>query len=927
MLLLALPLVLLAGLLPVRTAAAADPVTQTTLSAVGTPEADGQPVRLDVTLWTTDPQTPRPTVVLAHGFGGTKADSAPVARTLARDGYAVLTYTARGFGASGGLIHLDDPAYEGADAVRLVDLAARRPEVLHTGDDPVVGFAGASYGGAVSLLAAGLDPRVDAVAAAYTWNDLTQALFPQHRVEAPPRSLADVAPVGAGVFKQRWAALFFLSGSGGADGAAGAEDPRQASLCGRFDPRLCRGYLRTAEAGRPDRALLRQLRRAAPARLLGRVTAPTLLIQGEQDTLFPLDQADANLRGLPAATPTRLVWTPGGHDASADVEDQLDELRAWFGRHLRDDGSPPADAFAAAVPPTALVGDGDDEEAPTVEAAGYPGRGSTLGLERTALVGGPQRLLAPAGGAPAALTSLPGSGAAPAAGGGTAGYRLAVLPGQSATFTTAPLTSPSTWLGSGRVELEVTSSTTSATLFVSAWDIGPDATTPARSSGPALPTSAVLPGAAVAPVRLTGLTPGQPGRVRVALPAVAHPVPVGHRLRVVVASTDQAYAVPASAAVYTVALAGDATLALPRLDAATAADDRLQVPPALVLGVAGLVLVALAALAVAALRRRATAARADLATLPLAVEGLVKTYRDGQRAVDGVSFTAGRGQVVGLLGPNGAGKTTTLRMLVGLIRPDAGTVHLSGEPVRPGAAALASVGALIEGPGFLPHLTGRENLSAYWQATGRPAEDAHLDAALAVADLGPALDRRVRGYSQGMRQRLGIAQAMLGRPSLLLLDEPTNGLDPPQILALRTVLTEYAASGRTVLVSSHLLAEVEQTCSHVVVMDRGRVVLAGAVAELTASDDVTLLGLAPDADRPAAVALLTGLGLQVSEEDDRLRVRGELPRAELVARLVGAGHGVESVDGRRQLEEVFMSLVGRRHGPGAETSAAEERRG
>jgi ABC-2 type transport system ATP-binding protein len=915
-------LVILAAL-PPRPAAAVDQrVVETGLTVAGTPEPDGRPVRLDATLMTTDPTTPQPAVVLAHGFGGSKADSAPVARALARDGYTVLTYTARGFGASGGLTHLDDPDFEGADAVRMVDLAASRPEVVRTDGDPVVGFAGASYGGAVALVAAALDPRIDAIAPAFTWNDLTQALFPQHAVDGPPTSLADVRPGAPGVFKQRWASLFFLRASGGGGGRG------DASLCGRFSPALCRGYLATAQTGTPDPALLRQLRRSAPQRLLPRVTAPTLLIQGEQDTLFTLDQADANLRGLPAATPARTLWVQGGHDASISIEDQLDEVESWFDRYLKSDGSPPDTGFSVVVPQTRLVGDGDRGGAPTVRAPAYPGRGSELGVQPLALSGERQSLVSPPGGTPAALTSLPGTGPALAAATGLAGYGLGVLPGQSASFTTEPLPEPYSWVGSGRVELEVSSSTAAATLFASVWDLGPDTVPPTPSPGdardpgaavPPQPSSAVLPGAAVAPIRLTGLTPGRAQRVQVALPAVAHQVPVGHRLRVVVSSTDQAYAVPAVAAVYSVALAGDATLRLPRLDGTPQTRQELDVPLPLVLVVGGLALAALGSALALWLRRRASHARADLASVPLTVDGLVKTYRDGFRAVDGVSFTAGPGQVVGLLGPNGAGKTTTMRMLVGLIRPDAGAVYVAGQPVLAGAAVLGSVGAFIEGPGFLPHLTGRQNLSAFWQATGRPVEEAHLDEALGIAGLGTALDRRVRGYSQGMRQRLGIAQAMLGRPQLLLLDEPTNGLDPPQILAMRTVLADYAATGRTVLVSSHLLSEVEQTCSHVVVMNRGRVVLSGSVADLTATDDVTLVGLADGSDLAGARALLAGLGLQTAEEDGLLRVTGDRRRTELVARLVEAGYGVESVDGRRQLEEVFMSLVG----PGSTTDGAD----
>ena len=153
--------------------------------------------------------------MLAHGFGGTKADSEPTARTLALAGYTVIIYTARGFGASGGRIHLNNPAYEGADARKLIDLAASRPEVAKDGDDPVIGFAGASYGGAVSFLAAGLDHRVDAIVPAFTWHSLRQALFPQHQVVGAAQSPADVSPANRqGVFKQRWASLLFSNAGG-----------------------------------------------------------------------------------------------------------------------------------------------------------------------------------------------------------------------------------------------------------------------------------------------------------------------------------------------------------------------------------------------------------------------------------------------------------------------------------------------------------------------------------------------------------------------------------------------------------------------------------------------------------------------------------------------------------------------------------------
>ena len=893
---------------PVPPAYAEDQVTETVLTVPGTPEPDGRPVSLDVTVLTTDPAVARPAVVLAHGFGGTKDDLADTARTLAQDGYAVITFTARGFGASGGLIHLNHPAYEGADARRIVDLAAARPEVLKAGGDPVVGFAGASYGGALALLVAGLDPRVDAIVPAFTWNRLDQALFPQYRVAGAADSLADVTPVGGpGVFKQGWASrLFTGAGRSGNRGPTGT-DP----VCGRFTAELCSGYRRVAETGRPSPALLDLLAESGPDPVLGAVRAPTSIVAGEDDTLFPLDQADANLRGLPASTPVRLTWVAGGHDGDLSLDALLTDLRGWFGRYLDGGaGSAAADpAFTVLVPETPLVGRGGVRDPETRVAATYPGRDGPVGERRLALHGDAQTIVAPPGGEPAALTNLPGGGARGEAA-GAAGYPLGVLPGQSATFTTAPVAGPVPVIGSGRVELVVTSSAESATLFVSLWDLGPDIEGEATAGGGLVPSTAVLPHRTVAPVRLSGLTPGQPSRVTVALPAVAHQVPVEHRLQVVIATTDQAYARPDQPAVHSVALAGEPVLVLPDVALEVLGRDDLNVPVPLIVGVAVLALAAVVGVIWLGRRDRAVQPTPALADVALVVRDVVKTYADGFRAVDGISFRAERGQVVGLLGPNGAGKTTAIRMLVGLIRPDSGEIFVHGEPVHAGANVLASVGSFIEGPGFLPHLTGRQNLETYWQATGRPAEEAQLAQALEAAGLGAALDRKVRGYSQGMRQRLGIAQAMLGLPSLLVLDEPTNGLDPPQIKAMRGVLTDYAAAGRTVVISSHLLGEVEQTCSHVVVMDRGKVVLTGAVSTLTAGDSVTLIGLADGEDVGAAERHLGERGIFVVRAGDRLRVNGGMPRAELVRELVEVGFRVDSVDGHRHLEEVFLNLVG-----------------
>jgi ABC-2 type transport system ATP-binding protein len=897
---------------PSAPAYAQDQVIETELMVLGTPEPDGTPVALDTTILTTDPATSRPAIVLAHGFGGTKADSEPTARTLALAGYTVIIYTARGFGASGGLIHLDNPAYEGADTRKLIDLAASRPEVAKDGNDPVIGFAGASYGGAVSFLAAGLDPRVDAIAPAFTWHSLRQALFPQHQVAGRAESPADVSPANRqGVFKQRWASLLF-SNAGGRPATNGQEESNNRNaLCGRFDPELCQGYLTAAETGEADDKLSKLLDESGLEKILPAIKAPTLIIQGEDDTLFALDQADANFRGLPAETPAEMKWVAGGHDAEIAVDPLVDDLEEWFGRYLKRDGSANNSPFSVVMPETSLLGEDRGTRDPqTLLAQSYPGRGSSLVDQRLALTGPQQSIVAPPGGSPAALTNLPGTGSAFGRASSVAGYPLGVLPGQSAVFTSEPLKAPLTLIGSSRIDLDVTGTTPTATLFASLWDLGPDVERTENGQTSVSPSTAVLPQLEVAPVKLTGLDPSKSLRVTIALPAVTHKVPVDHRLQLVITTTDQAYANAVLAARYDVALAGDRAAAIPMLATTALNANALDVPLPLIIVVAGLVAASLIAALMLWRRRRGIQTIAELASIPLVVNEVVKTYGDGFRAVDGVSFRAEAGQVVGLLGPNGAGKTTVIRMLVGLIRPDSGSIYVNGQPVHAGADVLSAVGAFIEGPGFLPHISGRANLMAYWDATGRSLEEAHLDEALEIAGLGAAIDRKVRGYSHGMRQRLGIAQAMLGLPPLLILDEPTNGLDPPQIKAMRAVLAGYTAAGRTVVLSSHLLSEVEHTCSHVVVMDKGKVVLTGAIEELTASDTVTLIGLANVADVSDAGRTLQARGLRAEPEGKLLRVTGDLPRRAIVAELVAAGYGVESVDGHRQLEEVFMSIVG-----------------
>jgi ABC-2 type transport system ATP-binding protein len=267
-----------------------------------------------------------------------------------------------------------------------------------------------------------------------------------------------------------------------------------------------------------------------------------------------------------------------------------------------------------------------------------------------------------------------------------------------------------------------------------------------------------------------------------------------------------------------------------------------------------------------------------------------------------------------MLGPNGAGKTTTLRMLLGLVRPTRGEAHLLGERVKPSLPALRRVGSLIEGAAFVPHLRGLTNLRIWWESGGDAWEDAAVDEALAVAGLGTAIHRKVKTYSHGMRQRLGIARALLARPEALVLDEPTTGLDPQEIREVRRLVRRLADEGITILLSSHLLSEVEQTCSHIVVMDRGRLVAQGRVDELVGDSDRSVY-VEVDDDELARRVLdeLPGV-LAVHPEMSGYTVDLDgMARTELVAALVRGGVGVRTVTVRRQLEDAFLGLVGEEH--------------
>jgi ABC-2 type transport system ATP-binding protein len=285
------------------------------------------------------------------------------------------------------------------------------------------------------------------------------------------------------------------------------------------------------------------------------------------------------------------------------------------------------------------------------------------------------------------------------------------------------------------------------------------------------------------------------------------------------------------------------------------------------------------------------------------VEGLSKSFGD-VRAVDSLSFSAEPGEVTGFLGPNGAGKTTTLRMLLGLVEPSGGRATIGGARYADLDHPAEVVGAALEASSFHPGRSGRDHLRVYCAVNGYP--DTRADEALALVGLTDAARRPVRGYSLGMRQRLSLATALVGDPPVLVLDEPSNGLDPAGIVWLRGLLTRLAGEGRTLLVSSHDLSEVQQIADRVVIINRGRLVRAGRLDDLTAGGRV--LVTTPDVDRFAGV--LESAGGTVSRlSSDTLETRGLT--APDVGRLA-LKHSVElhALENRRDgLELVFFSLT------------------
>jgi len=308
--------------------------------------------------------------------------------------------------------------------------------------------------------------------------------------------------------------------------------------------------------------------------------------------------------------------------------------------------------------------------------------------------------------------------------------------------------------------------------------------------------------------------------------------------------------------------------------------------------------------------------QATAADLAIRTTGLQKVFRK-QRAVDGIDLAVPRGSVFGFLGPNGSGKTTTIRMLLGLSSATAGSIEVLGEPMpRALHSVLPRVGALVEGPAFYPYLSGRANLSRFDAAdpTSDPrTRKARVAGALDRVGLSHAADKKAHAYSLGMKQRLGLANALLSPRELLVLDEPTNGLDPQGTREVRNLIRSLADDGTTVFVSSHLLAEIEQVCTHAGVMRTGKLVAQGTLDDLRSAGARTVTVRTPDLGQAGSV--LTRLGLTPRHEGGADVLVADLPHEVLpetiATELVRADVRIRGLAvGGGTLEDLFVALTG-----------------
>ena len=296
-------------------------------------------------------------------------------------------------------------------------------------------------------------------------------------------------------------------------------------------------------------------------------------------------------------------------------------------------------------------------------------------------------------------------------------------------------------------------------------------------------------------------------------------------------------------------------------------------------------------------------------------QGLTKSF-GSHNAVDAIDLQVPRGSIFGFLGPNGSGKTTTIRMLLGLAEPSAGSISVLGRAIPDNAGdALPHVGALVEGPAFYPYLSGRDNLARFDSADSSAdpkTRAARIESALARVGLTAAREKKVHAYSLGLKQRLGIANALLQPRELLILDEPTNGLDPQGTREVRTLIRDLASQGITIFISSHLLLEIEQICSHLAVMSAGKIVAQGSIEELSFSEILNLNLRTPDIDK--AISTLNSLDIEARNEGGAIKaniIHNFIAPEVIVAALVRADVKIQGFTLEApKLEERFVSLTG-----------------
>ena len=540
---------------------------------------DDQQVRIDASLYvpsTATPADPAPVVVLAHGFGGTKEDLDALARQTAHHGYVALAYSARGFGASTGTIGLNSPDYDVKDVRQLIDALADVPEVLLDGPgDPRIGFTGQSYGGGIALMIATADSRVDAIAPRITWSSLAHALGPNNLLLGDTGlQLAPDAPVG--VLKVQWASVLFgvgtlqplvspagagvVSGLGASvvalvGAVTGGADTLPGRKCLGFVAEVCRSHLASLVAGQPTEAAVEVLERSSPLPRLANVDTPTFLIQGEHDTLFNLSESVRSAEALRAGgAPVKLLWHSGGHsgplapgeaDQGLDPDDVVNSrILNWWDHWLGDDvGVDTGPGFEFAL---------EDESRLRYQSANaYPafddtvrflsGDGRIVG-ETGDVAPGRDSFHSPPLGLPSAYSE---TSATPAS------LQLPAfdLPGQHLRWDGEPFADDTSLVGVPRLlNLALSSATGEAWFFAKLYDVAPDG-------------SAELIGRQISPVRADAL--GAPADL--ALPGAAHVFEAGHHLRLVLASTDSAYANRRAADTYTVTvdLSEPARLLLP----------------------------------------------------------------------------------------------------------------------------------------------------------------------------------------------------------------------------------------------------------------------------------------------------------------------------------------------------------------------------